>query len=218
MNLEILYEDNHLIVTVKPKGILSQKDITGDIDMTTLIKYYLKDRYQKKGNVYLGLVHRLDRMTEGIMVFAKTSKAAARLSKQISEKTFVKKYYAVVNGILENDGRLTNYIIKDEKDGKSYIGNEKSGKLAVLDYHILKRFANQTLVDVTLLTGRHHQIRVQFANINHCLVGDYLYGNFKNQGDLMLYSYYIAFYHPITQELMTFNKIPNNNQWKKYFE
>ena len=127
-NLNILYEDNHLIVVVKPYNVLSQSDNTKDIDMLTIIKKYIKEKYNKPGNVYLGLVHRLDRPTGGIMVFAKTSKAAARLSKQIKDNKFTKKYLAVVHGILEKkENTLVNYLKKDENNN-SLITNEKDGK------------------------------------------------------------------------------------------
>lgn len=216
MSLEILYEDNHLIVCIKPVGILSQEDHTKDMDMLTLLKHYIKDKYNKPGNVYLGLVHRLDRMTGGVMVFAKTSKAASRLNEQIKNHEFVKKYYALVNGVLNESGHLENYLFKDEDEVKSYVGNKNSGKIAILDYQVLKVQDNNTLVDISLKTGRHHQIRVQFSHINHPLVGDRLYGN-DDKNNLMLYAYSLSFYHPITKELLEFKKIPTYDKWQKYF-
>lgn len=216
MNFEILYEDNHIIVCVKPVGILSQEDYTKDIDMLTLLKQYIKDTYNKPGNVYLGLVHRLDRMTGGVMVFAKTSKAASRLNEQVRNYVFKKKYFAVVKGVLNSDGHLENYLIKDEKEVKSYIGNSNSGKLAILDYKVKNIVDGNTLLDVSLKTGRHHQIRVQFSNIKHPLIGDKLYGETSNN-NLMLYAYSLTFIHPITKEELTFEKIPNSNSWNKYF-
>ena len=216
MSLEILYEDNHIIVCVKPVGILSQEDYTKDMDMLTLIKQYIKDVYNKPGNVYLGLVHRLDRMTGGVMVFAKTSKAASRLNEQVRNHIFKKKYYAVVKGIINEDGHLENYLIKDEKEVKSYVGNSKSGKLAVLDYKVVNIIDGNTLIDISLKTGRHHQIRVQFSNINHPLIGDSLYGE-TSKTDLMLYAYSLTFNHPISKEELVFEKKPNINLWNKYF-
>ena len=216
MSLEILYEDNHLIVCVKPVGILSQEDHTKDMDMLTLLKHYIKDKYNKPGNVYLGLVHRLDRMTGGVMVFAKTSKAASRLNEQIKNHEFVKKYYALVNGVLNESGHLENYLFKDEDEVKSYVGNKNSGKIAILDYQVVKVQDNNTLVDISLKTGRHHQIRVQFSHINHPLVGDRLYGN-DDKNNLMLYAYSLSFYHPITKELLEFKKIPTHDKWQNYF-
>ena len=209
MSLEILYEDNHLIVAIKPAGILSQEDQTKDADMLTLLKYYIKDKYNKPGNVYLGLVHRLDRMTGGVMVFAKTSKAARRLNEQIVKKDFSKKYYAIVDGIIEKGDIIKNYLIKDEKEVKSYIGNSKNGKLAILD--------NKTLLDINLITGRHHQIRVQFSHRQHPLVGDVLYGG-SHYNQLMLYAYEISFYHPITNNRLIFNKIPTSELWDQFLK
>ena len=203
MSLNILYEDNHIIVVEKPSGILSQADHTNDIDMLTLIKRYIKERYQKPGNVYLGLVHRLDRMTSGVMVFAKTSKAASRLNEQILKHEFVKKYYVVVKGIVPKTGNLKNYLYKDEQEVKSYVVNENNGKLSLLK--------------INLITGRHHQIRVQFAYAGYPLVGDSLYGNDKNK-KLMLHSYLIGFYHPTTKEWLEFRLIPSNDEWKLYFK
>lgn len=217
MSLEILYEDNHLIVAIKPAGILSQEDQTKDADMLTLLKYYIKDKYNKPGDVYLGLVHRLDRMTGGVMVFAKTSKAAKRLNEQIVKKDFSKRYYAIVDGIIETGNTLKNYLIKDEKEVRSYIGNSNNGKLAILDYNVIKILNNKTLLDINLITGRHHQIRVQFSHLKHPLVGDVLYGG-SHYSQLMLYAYEISFKHPITNDRLTFSKIPTSRLWDQFLK
>lgn len=217
MSLEILYEDNHLIVAIKPAGILSQEDQTKDADMLTLLKYYIKDKYNKPGNVYLGLVHRLDRMTGGVMVFAKTSKTAKRLNEQIVKKDFSKRYYAIVDGIIETGNTLKNYLIKDEKEVRSYIGNSNNGKLAILDYNVIKILNNKTLLDINLITGRHHQIRVQFSHLKHPLVGDVLYGG-SHYSQLMLYAYEISFKHPITNDRLTFSKIPTSRLWDQFLK
>lgn len=217
MNLEILYEDNHLLVVVKPSGILSQADSTKDLDMLTVLKKYLKEKYQKPGNVYLGLVHRLDRMTSGIMVFAKTSKAASRLNELILKGRFTKKYYAVARGIVPNVNRLENYLYKDEKEVKSYVGNKNSGKLAVLEFQNIKVVEGNSLLDIKLLTGRHHQIRVQFSHMGYPLIGDKLYGTSCNK-KIMLCAYYLSFFHPVTGEKMEFTKVPNDDEWLKYFK
>ena len=211
MSLEILYEDNHLIVAIKPAGILSQEDQTKDADMLTLLKYYIKDKYNKPGNVYLGLVHRLDRMTGGVMVFAK------RLNEQIVKKDFSKRYYAIVDGIIETGNTLKNYLIKDEKEVRSYIGNSNNGKLAILDYNVIKILNNKTLLDINLITGRHHQIRVQFSHLKHPLVGDVLYGG-SHYSQLMLYAYEISFKHPITNDRLTFSKIPTSRLWDQFLK
>lgn len=204
-DLEVLYEDNHLLVVVKPFNVLSQGDITGDMDLLTLAKQYIKEKYQKSGNVYLGLVHRLDRPTMGIMVFARTSKAAARLSKQIANHQFVKKYYAVVHGILpEMEGVFQDYLKKYD-DGTTVVSDSKDGKYAELSYSVISKNLekNLSLVEVSLKTGRHHQIRVQFASRGFPLYGDARYG--KNSGSfLCLVAYSLSFYHPVTKELLTF--------------
>ncbi len=209
MKFKIIYEDKQIIVVYKPAGILSQADITGDIDMLTLIKNYLKEKENKPGDVYLGLVHRLDRMTSGIMVFAKRSKAAARLSEQIKNHQFHKEYLCLVEGIIKNDGHLENYLIKDEKQIKSNVTSKEFGKLAILDYQIVKYVKENTLLKVKLKTGRHHQIRVQLAHINHSIVGDALYGK-KTSQTLCLHAYKIGFYHPITKEYMEFENYDAN--------
>ena len=207
--LVILYEDNHIIVVYKFSGILSQSDSTKDLDMVSIIKTYLKDRYHKPGNVYLGLVHRLDRPVKGVMVFAKTSKAAARLSKQIKNGQMHKKYYAVVEGILkEKEGILENKI--EKLDNKKVLIDSQNGKEAKLKYKVLKEKDNLSLVDITLLTGRYHQIRLQFSSRNHPLYGDTLYGS-KYKGDLALISYSLSFIHPTTKEKMCF-EIKINSQ------
>lgn len=207
--LVILYEDNHIIVVYKFSGILSQSDSTKDLDMVSIVKTYLKDRYHKPGNVYLGLVHRLDRPVKGVMVFAKTSKAAARLSKQIRNGQMHKKYYAVVEGILkEKEGILENKI--EKIDNKKVLIDSPNGKEARLEYKVLKEKDNLSLVDINLLTGRYHQIRLQFSSRNHPLYGDTLYGS-KYKGDLALISYSLSFIHPTTKEKMCF-EIKINSQ------
>lgn len=212
--LEILYEDNHIIVVVKPFNILSQSDDTKDIDMLTLIKSYLKEKYNKPGNVYLGLIHRLDRPTGGIMVFAKTSKAASRLSEQIRLNLFTKKYLAIVNGYFdEKVGVFEDYILKKE-DNSSVISN--LGKYAKLEYEVLKEKSNLSLVNILLHTGRHHQIRVQFASRNHPLYGDQRYGK-SSKKQLALFAYYLSFNHPVTKEKLEFIKYPDKvGIWKEF--
>ena len=210
--LNILYEDNHLIVAEKRPNILSQSDITGDYDMLSILKEYIKEKYKKPGNVYLGLVHRLDRPTGGIMVFARTSKAAERLSKQIQDKKFDKRYLAVINGILnEKEGILEDYILK--QDSNSII--DKSGKYAKLSYKVLEEKNNLSLLDIKLDTGRHHQIRVQFASRNYPLYGDQRYGK-EDKKQLALYAYYLSFYHPTTKEKLEFKLVPDYGIFKEF--
>lgn len=208
--VDILYEDNHIIVAYKPKGILSQADGSSLEDMLTILKQYIKEKYNKPGNVYLGLVHRLDLNTSGVMVFARTSKAAKRLSEDILKHNFNKKYYAIVEGNLEKDGVLKHYLLKDEKNKKSY--EDKSGKESILEYSCKKHYqiANNpvTLVDVNLKTGRFHQIRCQFSLIGHPLYGDAKYGSVYHIDyiNFPLEAYYLGFYHPVTKEFLEFSK------------
>ncbi len=209
-SFKIYYEDNHIIVVFKEKGILSQPDNTNRPDMLTMIKEYIKVKYQKPGNVFVGLVHRLDINTSGIMVYAKTSKAAQRLSDAIAKHEFSKCYHATVEGILNNIDyiKLEDNIIKDENEKKSYISKE--GKKSILYYRALKNYKinniDVTDVDIKLVTGRFHQIRCQMANINHPLFGDKKYGS-KNDIDVLSFPldcYKISFPHPTTKEILEF--------------
>ena len=188
-NFKILYEDNHIIVVVKPFNVLSQSDNTGDISIMDMIKSYLKEKYNKPGNVYLGLVHRLDRPVGGIMVFAKTSKAAARLSKSFNEHSIVKKYFAIVHGKVDSIGKYVDYIDKD-KNGNAFIS--ENGKKAVLEYLLIdyNKKNNCSLVSIDLKTGRHHQIRIQFASRGHYLIGDQRYG-VQDKRQICLFSLHI---------------------------
>ena len=169
-SLKVLYEDNHIIVVEKPVNIPSQADKTGDVDLLTIVKQYIKEKYNKPGEVYLGLVHRLDRPTGGVMVFARTSKSASRLSEQIRNKTMHKKYLCIVDGKMENQtGSMRDFLLKNERTNTSKVVKEgaKNAKEAILDYEVVKynEEINMSVVKVNLHTGRHHQIRVQLANI-----------------------------------------------------
>lgn len=214
--IEVLYEDNHVIVVYKPANILSQSDATGDKDMLTLVKEYIKEKYHKPGNVYVGLVHRLDRPVQGVMVFAKTSKAASRLTKQIQNHEFQKQYLAIVNGYLaEKSGEFCDYLEKLE-NGNTVITDEKHGKKSILRYEVLEEKRYMSLVNVHLLTGRHHQIRVQFASRGYPLVGDQRYGNVDKE-QICLCSYFLSFLHPITKERLTFKRYPEkNSNWHSF--
>lgn len=213
--LKIIYEDNHIIVVEKKPNIPSQSDKTGDIDMLTIVKDYIKEKYNKPGNVYLGLVHRLDRPVGGIMIFAKTSKAASRLSNQVREKIFKKEYLAVVDGKFEQKkGSLTDYLYKDERNNISKVvkKGKKNAKLANLDYEVLKynNVKNLSLVKINLHTGRHHQIRVQLANFNHSIFGDQKYGTRGQGKQIALWAYKLTIIHPITKEEMEFTDFPDS--------
>ena len=211
--LNVIYEDNHIIVVEKPVNIPSQGDKTGDLDMLTLVKRYIKEKYNKPGEVYLGLVHRLDRPVGGVMVFARTSKAAARLSEQVRNKDFKKKYLVIVDGKFEkNKGTLEDYLLKNEKTNTSKVVKEgtKNAKLAILDYEVLKynEEINLSVVKVNLHTGRHHQIRVQMANAGHSICGDQKYGTRGRGKQICLWAYELTILHPITKEKMTFKVLP----------
>lgn len=218
--LNVLYEDNHVIVVEKPVNIPSQADKTGDVDMLSIVKHYLKEKYQKPGEVYLGLVHRLDRPVGGVMVFAKTSKAAARLSEQVRSKQFEKQYLVVVDGKMEPErGILEDYLLKNERKNISRVVEQgtKNAKLASLDYEVLKYAEDIQLsvVKVNLHTGRHHQIRVQFASRGHSLYADQKYGTRGRGKQIALWAYKLSFYHPITKQKLTFQVLPTMiGTWK----
>ena len=218
--LNVLFEDNHIIVVEKIVNIPSQADKTGDLDMLTIIKDYIKEKYNKPGNVYLGLVHRLDRPVGGVMVFAKTSKAAARLSEQVRVKEFDKKYLVVVNGkISPEKGTFEDYLLKNEKKNMSKVvpENTKNSKYANLDYEVLKynEEINLSVVKVHLHTGRHHQIRVQFSSRDHSIYGDQKYGGRGHGKQIALWAYSLSLYHPITREKLEFKVLPEIiGSWK----
>ena len=207
--INVIYEDNHIIVVEKQPNIPSQADKTEDIDMLTIIKEYIKEKYNKPGNVYLGLVHRLDRPVGGIMVFARTSKAASRLSEQVRNKTFKKTYNAVVIGDIENTGKLKDNLLKDEK--RNIVKVDKNGKEAILNFKKLNYKNNMSLVEINLETGRSHQIRVQMANHGYPLFGDQKYNKTAKVGEqIALFAKKIEFIHPTTNELLTFElDLPN---------
>ena len=219
---DILYEDNHVIVILKKAGIPSQADKSGDIDALSMVKEYIKEKYNKAGNVYVGLVHRLDRMTSGIMVFAKTSKGASRLSENIRNGDFKKEYLACVEGKLELSltTTLKDYIVKDERNNLSKIvkSTHKGAKEALLEYtvigHTVYKDKTYSYVKIKLYTGRHHQIRVQFSNMGHPLYGDIKYGG--KSGDLALFAYKLSTYHPTKDELLEFVHYPEKlGIWKE---
>lgn len=216
--LRVLYEDNHVIVVVKEKNVLSQADNTHDIDMLTIIKKYLKEKYNKPGNVYLGLVHRLDRPVSGIMVFAKTSKAASRLSDQVRKKEIKKTYMAVVKGIIKKDeDTFVDYLLKLD-NGNTIVTTKDKGKESVLTYKVLKRNyeKNETLVSIDLKTGRHHQIRVQFASRGYPLCGDQRYGK-SDKTQIALCAYKLEFIHPTMKQLMKFEiEKPFDTYWTDF--
>ena len=202
--IEILYEDNHILVCVKPPNMPTQRDSSGDLDLLTAMKEYIKQTYHKPGEVYLGLVHRLDRPASGLMVFARTSKAASRLSDAIRKGGMEKYYQLRCNPAPPEDaGRLVDYIKKDA-DGKAWICDdiEEGAKRAELEYVVTRRDAGGGICEVNLLTGRKHQIRLQFASRGWPLVGDARYGRGKRQ--LALFCFRLCFVHPVKKEYMEF--------------
>lgn len=218
--LKVIYEDNHIIVVEKPVNIPSQGDKTGDKDILTYIKEYLKEKYNKPGNVYLGLVHRLDRPVGGVMVFAKTSKAASRLSQQVREKQFQKTYLVICNGKMEKrSGCLEDYLLKNEKNNMSKVVPEgtKNSKYAKLEYEVLKydKELNLSVLKILLHTGRHHQIRVQLSSRGHSIYGDQKYGGRGHGKQITLWAYMLKIIHPVTKEEMEFKAIPEKiGSWK----
>ena len=201
--INVIYEDNHIIVVEKKPNIPVQEDSSKDLDMLTMIKDYLKEKYNKPGNVYLGLVHRLDRPVGGIMVFAKTSKAASRLSEEIRNKEFKKTYYAVVMGKLESTGTFKDKLLKDTKT--NIVKVDPKGKESILNYEVISYKDNMSLVKIDLVTGRSHQIRVQFSSRNHPLYGDQKYNKNSHVGEqLALFAKKLEFYHPISNDLLCF--------------
>lgn len=222
--MRVVYEDNHIIVVEKPHNVPSQEDETGDKDMLTLVKEYIKETHNKPGNVYVGLVHRLDRVTGGLMVFAKTSKAASRLSEQLRNHEIDKTYLAITYGVpKQTKGRLTNYLLKNDRLNKVEVVPmlTTGAKEAVLDYEIVDTYRDKyALVKINLLTGRSHQIRVQFRHIKCPVFGDMKYGgeNMPKGYNLALWCYQLRFVHPTTKQLMTFKSFPDieNRPWSDF--
>jgi 23S rRNA pseudouridine1911/1915/1917 synthase len=219
MRPEVLYEDNHLLVAVKPPNVPSQKDASGDMDMLSMMKAYIKRQYNKPGDVFLGLVHRLDRPAGGAMVFARTGKAAARLSEQLRKKELRRGYYAVVRGRPKERDTLTDYLLKDTSQNKVAVVPEGTAgaKRAVLHYALLETNNDLSLVQVILETGRPHQIRVQMAGENLPLYGDMRYGGEVPGRQLALWSGALELVHPTKKETMIFySHPPNKRPWQDF--
>ena len=221
-DLKILYEDNHILVVLKPQMVACCPDESGDGNLFDQIKDYIKTAYHKPGNVYLGLVHRLDRPTGGVMVYAKTSKAAARLSEGLQSGDFEKKYLTVLCGAPETErGTLNNYLKKNTVNNMVYIctQTEDGAKFASLDYRVLDKKGGYALTEVRLHTGRTHQIRVQMAGISHPVYGDMRYGGAAaKKGKLALFAYSLSFTHPVTKERLKFIACPPEEEtpWKAF--
>ncbi len=219
--LKILHEDNHIIVVLKPQGVPCCGDESGDENLLDAVKNYIRTAYRKPGNVYVGLVHRLDRPTGGVMVFAKTSKAAARLSEQMRSGDFEKKYLAVLSAVpKEPRAKLVNYLKKNAVNNMVYLcpPTTEGAKLASLEYRVAEEKGGCALAEIKLHTGRSHQIRVQMAGIGCPLVGDMRYGGERaKKGNLALWAYSLTFTHPVTKERLRFMaEPPEEGVWKHF--
>lgn len=219
-NLQVLYEDNHLIVINKRCGDLVQGDKTGDKPLNEVIKSFIKEKYNKPGNVYLGVVHRLDRPTSGVVLFSKTSKALSRLNKMFAEQETKKTYWAVVkNRPPKNEDTLVHYLVRKPKNNKSYAHQKEvpNSKKAILHYKIIKTLKNYFVLEIDLQTGRHHQIRCQLSSIGCPIKGDLKYGfdRSNKDGGIHLHARKISLTHPVKKEPMTFiAPVPDDVLWK----
>jgi len=217
--MEVLYEDNHIIAVNKKSTELVQGDKTGDEPLSDRVKAYLAHKYHKPGNVFLGVVHRIDRPVSGVVLFARTSKSLGRLNKMFQEKQVSKKYLAVVrNKPPAEDGQLFNYLRKNEKQNKSYAFDKqvKGSKEALLSYRLLNRTDRYYLIEIDLHTGRHHQIRCQLANAGCPIKGDLKYGYTRsnNDGSISLHAWKLLFSHPVKdKEMELIAPIPSNDIW-----
>ena len=224
--VRIIFEDNHLLVAYKPAGVLSQSDGSDAPDMLSILKKYLKVKYDKPGEVFLGLLHRLDRPVSGVMVFARTSKCASRISEQIKKREVSKRYHAVVNGIPSKpEDKLTDYLLKDSRTNRTSVVNSSvpGAKKAVLNYRLISSAEDKgqtfSLLDIELESGRGHQIRTQLSSRGHFIIGDMRYGDGKIKCDIALESYLIGFYHPVSKEYMEFSlPLKEDYPWSLFLE
>lgn len=217
--IHVLYEDNHILCVEKPVNVPVQEDDSHDADLLSMCKQYLKEKYNKPGNVYLGLVHRLDRPVGGVMVFAKTSKAASRLSEAVRTHTIKKEYIAIVDGtISQKQGTLVDYLKKDTRKNRVAVTSAKEGKKSILHYEVLDEKKHKTLVHITLETGRSHQIRVQFSSRNLPLVYDQRYNVHTKKGQIALYAYQLTFMHPVKKEPIVVTCFPQSKDPWNLFE
>lgn len=220
--INILYEDNHLVIVNKKSGDIVQGDKTGDTPLSQYVKEYVQKKYNKPGEAFIGVIHRLDRPVSGIVVFARTSKALARMNELFKTKNITKTYWAIVeNRPTEAEGKLVHYLSKNEKLNKSFVSKtEKSGyKRAELNYKVLASSDNYHLLEIELMTGRHHQIRVQLSTIGCVIKGDLKYGAKRNNMDasISLHSRKISFVHPVKNESLTVTASPPNESLWNYF-
>ena len=219
-NLDILFEDNHLIIINKKPGDIVQKDKTNDISLLEIVKEYLKRKYNKPGNVYLGLIHRIDRPTSGLVMFAKTSKALSRMNNMLKEKMIVKTYWAITKNKPEKESsQLVHWLKKNEKKNKSthFSRETKNAKKAILDYRIIKELENYFLLEILMGSGRHHQIRCQLQAIGCPIKGDLKYGakRSNSDGSIDLHAKHLKFIHPVTKKEVNLNApVRENKIWQ----
>lgn len=220
--MEVIYEDNHIIIVNKQSGEIVQGDKTGDRSLSDIVKDYIKDKYQKPGAVFLGVVHRLDRPVSGLVVFARTSKALTRLNKMFAEGEVQKTYWAIVkNAPKEPEGTLTHWLVRNEKQNKSYAYDHErpNAKKAILKYKVIGHSDNYTLLGVQLMTGRHHQIRCQLAAMGCPIKGDLKYGAPRSNpdGSISLMSRRVAFIHPVSKEqIIVEAPLPDDSLWQSF--
>ena len=220
--MTLVYEDNHIIVVNKTASEIVQADKTGDTPLSETVKQYLKEKYQKPGNVFLGVTHRLDRPVSGLVIFAKTSKALTRLNEMFRAGEVKKTYWAVVkNAPKESEGELVHFLVRNEKQNKSYAYDKEvpNSKKAVLDYRLIGRSENYYLLEVDLKTGRHHQIRCQLAKMGCPIKGDLKYGSPRSNpdGSICLHARRVRFVHPVSKELIELKApLPEGNLWKGF--
>lgn len=218
--MTVVYEDNHIIIVNKTASEIVQGDKTGDVPLSETVKQYLKEKYHKPGNVFIGVTHRLDRPVSGLVVFAKTSKALSRLNEMFKNSEVKKTYWAIVKQTpAETEGELVNYLVRNEKQNKSYAyDTEKPGsKKAVLHYRLIARSDNYCLLEVDLKTGRHHQIRCQLAKMGCPIKGDLKYGFPRSNpdGSICLHARHVRFVHPVSKELIdVVAPVPSDNLWR----
>ena len=218
--MTVVYEDNHIIIVNKTASEIVQGDKTGDVPLSETVKQYLKEKYHKPGNVFIGVTHRLDRPVSGLVVFAKTSKALSRLNEMFKNSEVKKTYWAIVKQTpAETEGELVNYLVRNEKQNKSYAyDTEKPGsKKAILHYRLIARSDNYSLLEVDLKTGRHHQIRCQLAKMGCPIKGDLKYGLPRSNpdGSICLHARRVRFVHPVSKELIdVVAPVPSDNLWR----
>ena len=220
--MTVVYEDNHIIIVNKTASEIVQGDKTGDVPLSETVKQYLKEKYHKPGNVFIGVTHRLDRPVSGLVVFAKTSKALSRLNEMFKNSEVKKTYWAIVKQTpAETEGELVNYLVRNEKQNKSYAyDTEKPGsKKAILHYWLIARSDNYSLLEVDLKTGRHHQIRCQLAKMGCPIKGDLKYGFPRSNpdGSICLHARRVRFVHPVSKELIdVVAPVPSDNLWNSF--